>query len=372
MSLFATGAILGASALGSLLSKGKTSQGNGGLGSQLGDLAVQGAGQFVGGSINEYFQKRAQERGTQASKELMREQQIAQNQNNLNAGLMMRSSKERAGFNVNADGSISPSLTPPSAIQSGIPTDTNGMSLLPMSQVALNEAQARDLNATAGLKERKLKGETEADKVYSSGDFSVKCIRTDKFIEVEVFNEKREPVTTREGFLAVKDVANWLRRDWNQLKLDEMQLAFKKNVAEQQLGDVEVLNAVANMPTEEFNNLVQDTAVKKALEAVYIEDKQLRIDEHDLNVLRKSSEENSSVGVLLDKLSHQWDEKDLLGALGTLVKLLFVSALTTVSGNVSFSKGSSKSTVNSTSHSTSHSTVNSKSNSTSHVHTYKH
>ena len=181
MSLLATGAILGASALGSLLSKKKNADNSQRVGSQLGDVAVQGIGQFASGAINEYFNKRAQDRGTQASKQLMREQQIAQNQNNINAGLMMRSSKERAGFNINADGSISPSLTPPSATQSALPTNSSGMSLLPMSQVALNEAQARDLNATAGLKERKLRSEFILFQFLNLSYFHI-CHSLDNFV----------------------------------------------------------------------------------------------------------------------------------------------------------------------------------------------
>lgn len=327
---------------------------------------------MLSGGISNFFNSLAQDRATEASKKLMREQYAMQRQNNLDAMTLARQSKEKAGFNVNADGSFSPSVNPPQAGQTAIPANIQGFNLLPMSQVELNEAQARDLNATAKLKERELKGKQDADQVYASGDFSVKCVRSGNFIEVEVLNEKRQPVTTKEGFDAVKDVSSWLYRDFDQMKLDNLKISFDKQVTDQRLGDIDLIKAVADMPEQEFNNLVQDTAMKNALKEVYIQDKQLKIDEHALNQLRKSSEENSSVGVLIDKLSKQWDEKDLLGALGTLVKLLFVSALTTISGNVSFSKGSSKSTVNSTSHSTSHSTVNSKSNSTSHVHTYKH
>lgn len=337
------------------------------------NLLQSGAGSLVSGAISSLFGDRAQKRATEASLGLMREQQKMQRQNNLDAALLMRQSKEKAGFNVNADGSISPSLTPPQAGQAAVAPDIKGAStLLPMSQVELNEAQARELNANAGLKERELQGKKEADKVYSSGDFSVSCARKGNFIEVTVFNEKREPVTTREGFDAVKDVSSWLYRDFDQMKLDNLKIEFDRQVKDMQLHDNRLIEIVAGMTKEEFNNLVEDTALKRALKDVYIEDKQLKIDEHDLNELRKSSEENSSVGVLLDKLSKEWDEKDLMGALGTLIKLIFVSALTTISGNVSFSKGTSKSTVNSTSHSTSHSTVNSKSHSTSHVHSYKH
>ena len=339
MSLLATGAILGASALGSLLSKKKNKESSQSLGSQLGDVAVQGIGQFASGAINEYYNKRAQDRGTEASKQLMREQQIAQNQNNLNAGQMMRSSKERAGFNVNADGSISPSLSPPSASQSGLPVSSQGMSLLPMSQVALNEAQARDLNAEAGLKERKLRGETEADELFSIGKQTIRGYETsDGLIEIEVFNKRDKHVTTREGFEAVKDYTRWLKKDLPEINASQIKAFLDREVFTKQFQNNKIVEAIADMPIAEIEKLKQDKLTSIALQGMYIADGKLKIAQESLvNVekeladMEKTERENSAIGQLLHKIDVAIDNKDILGFLGSIFKLLFVSALNTVS-----------------------------------------
>ena len=338
MSLLATGAILGASALASLLSKNKNKDNSKSVGSQLGDVAVQGIGQFASGALNEYYNKRAQDRGIQASMQLMREQQIAQNQNNLNAGMMMRSSKERAGFNINADGSISPSLTPPTATQNALPTNSSGMSLLPLSQVDLNEAQARDLNATAGLKERKLKGENEADELFSIGKQTIRGYETsDGLIEIEVFNERDKHVSTREGFEAVKDYTRWLKKDLPEINASQIKAFLDREVFTQQFQNNKIVKAISELPVAEIEKLKQDKLTSIALQGLYIQEGKLQIEQtaltkiqKDLADMDKTERENSSIGQLLHKIDVSIDNKDILGFLGSLFKLLFVSALNVV------------------------------------------
>lgn len=344
MSLLATGAILGASALGSLLSKKKNKDNSQSFGSQLGDVAVQGIGQFASGAINEYYNKRAQERGTQASKQLMREQQIAQNQNNLNAGLMMRSSKERSGFNINADGSISPSLTPPSTTQNPLPINSSGMSLLPMSQVELNEAQARDLNATAGLKERELKGKNEADSVFSIGKQTCRMYEnSDGLLEFEILNSRNQHITTREGFEAVKDYTKWLKKELPEINASQILAFVQKEVATRQYQNSKILEAMANMSLAEIEKLKQDRLTSIALQGMYIADGKLKLAQESLEKVKKeladmdmTERENSSIGILLNKIDVAIDNKDILGFLGSMFKLLFMSALNSVKFGMSF------------------------------------
>lgn len=101
-------------------------------------LLSQGASSLLGGTISNFFGSLAQDRATEASKDLMREQYAYQRQNNLDAMTLARQSKEKAGFNVNADGSFTPSVNPPQAGQTAIQPQT--LSQIDASQLELNAA----------------------------------------------------------------------------------------------------------------------------------------------------------------------------------------------------------------------------------------
>lgn len=300
------------------------------------NLLQSGANSLLSGAISSLFGGKAQKRATEASLGLMREQQIMQRQNNLDAALLMRQSKEKAGFNVNADGSISPSLTPPSASQSPVAPDIHGsMSLLPMSQVALNEAQARDLNATAGLKERQLKGENEADWVFSIGKQTTRMYEnSDGLLEFEILNSRDKHVTTREGFQAVKEYTTWLKKELPELNASQIKAFLDKEVATRQYQSNNIVQAMADMPVADIEKLKQDRLTSIALQGLYIEEGKLKIEEaaltkvyKDLADMDKTERENSAIGQLLHKIDVAIDNKDILGFLGSLFKLLFVSSL---------------------------------------------
>lgn len=327
-------------------------------------LLSQGASSLLSGGISHFFNGLAQDRATQASKELMREQYAYQRQNNLDAMTLARQSKEKAGFNVNADGSFSPSVNPPQAGQTALGADINGNSLLSASQIEKSFADARLTNVEAELKERELKGKREADAIFGEGEFKTNSFVDEKGIwNFEVLKERNTKATTREGFEAVKELTTWLRKDLTAVKAEEAQNTLSRYVAQEQITNG-ALYALAKMPIEQFNLLVQEKAVQQALSTMYFRQGELFVAEKELKDLEKTIQENSNLGAIWEDISKDFKSGDVLGALGGILKGIFFAFMSIAGVNIGFSRGRVSST--STSNTTSHSTVRSTSNNTSH------
>lgn len=330
------------------------------IGSLMADIGKDAVSSMFRGGISTLFGGIAQDRATDASKELMHAQAGYQYNNNLNSATLMRQAKEKAGFNINADGSISPTLTPPQAGQTAISPDVSSGSLLPASQVSLNEAQARNLNADAALKERELKGKNNADAIYGEGSITARTfINDDGQVEVEVLSNRSTPVNSKEGFEAVKDVTTFLRKDLNEIRASQAQAVLAKYVADEQITNG-AWSYLAKMPKADFENLCANTKVQKALDSLYWKEGELKVSEKELIDLQKEIQEESSIAKILDEISKDFENGDYLKALGGVLKGIFFSFLQVGGVNLGFNRSRSSST------STSSSTVNSNSRVRSH------
>lgn len=325
------------------------------------------------GFISTLFNNHAQERALKANKDLMREQSMQQYQNNLNAGQVTKQSKQRAGMNVNTAGDFSPSLTPPQSNSPALGADiSGGTSLIPtMMQAPLYSAQAENMkanarltNAEAGLKERQLKGEQEADTIFTEQN-----VETGTYLNPESGKEefvvklKRDtPITTKEGFEALEKMTKFFRNDLPTYRANEAQAFLQKYVAQHQITSG-AWKKIAEMPSQEFDNLVQELANMKALNALYWKQGELFASEAELNRLNKTIQENSNLGAILEDISKDFKNGDYLSALGGILKGIFFSFMSIAGVNFGFNRGIMKST--STGNVTSHSTVNSTSRSTS-------
>lgn len=325
------------------------------------------------GLISTLFNNHAQKRALEANKDLMREQAMYQYQNNLNAGQVTKQSKQRAGMNVNTAGDFSPSLTPPQSNSPALGADINGgsslipsMMLLP-AQAEQMKANARLTNAEAGLKERQLRGENEADTIFTEQNFETGTyLNPESGQEEFVIKLKRDtPITTKEGFEALEKMTKFFRNDLPTYKANEAQAFLQKYIAQEQITSG-VWKKIAQMEGQQFDNMVQELANMKALNALYWKNGELMASETELNKLQKTIQENSNLGAIFDDIKKDFENENYLSALGGILKAIFFGFMGAVGFNFGFNRGSvtSRSTSNSTVNSTSRSTVNSTSNST--------
>ena len=319
------------------------------------------------GFISTLFNNHAQKRALEANKDLMREQAMQQYQNNLNAGQVTKQSKQRAGMNVNTAGDFSPSLTPPQSNSPALGADiAGGGSLIPQlmlsgAQVEQMKANARLTNAEAGLKERKLKGEQEADKIITEGEFKYSSFTDENGVwNFQILKERNTKATTREGYDAVKDVTKWLRQDLSQIKAEEAQNTLKQYVAQEQITNG-ALYSLAKMPIEQFNLLVKEKEVQNSLASMYFKQGELFVAEADLKKLEKTIQENTNLGAIFEEISNDFKSGNYLEALGGIIKGIFFAFMSVAGVNIGFNRGrvTSSNTSNSTVNSTSRSTVNS-------------
>lgn len=329
-------------------------------------LGYDAASSFVNGAISNYWNTLAQDRATEASERLMGLQAQYQRKNNLDAYSLMRQSKERAGLNVNADQQITPSLSPPQSGQTALGSDTSSGNLLAVSQDRLQNAQAHNLEVDAKLKERELRGRQNADDIYSNGSWTVSSFRnSDGIDEIQVLSNREVGANSKEGFEAMKDVTRWVRKDMPEISASQVHALLNKYIDEEKITNG-AWRKLAMMPAEELNNILSSTALNKAMESCYFKQGELYVSQKDLNEQEKQIREDSNLARLIEQVADDFHNGDFLGALGSILKVLFFSVMQIGGAHVSFSVGrsSSKSVVNSTSRSTSRST--------SHVHTHKH
>ena len=311
-----------------------------GIGASL--LAGLGSS-IISGAVSNLFNKSSEERAVARSKELMNYQNMLQRSNNMEAMSLLRDSKQRAGINLNAEQGFSPSLTPPSATQ--VPMQT-AMDFSMLANANEANARARDINLSADLKERELRGRNNADEIVSEGKItSGVSLQSDGTYEFQVVSDRGTPVNSVEGFHALEEYVEYAKSKIHKWNNDFEAEKLRSAVLKYQ-NDNDISKSIAKLPKSQLDLLVSNKAVQDALSKVYQEQGNLYIAETDLAKLQKESMENSSLGVIIDKIGQDMDNGNYLGVLGGIVKALFFSALQSVNVNVGF--GRSKSTVSST------------------------
>lgn len=342
------------------------------------ELAGISAGNTLLGSyVNNLYQRFSEERALRHSRELMSEQAKFQYENNLNAGMLEKQSKQRAGLNVNMDGGFSPSLTPPSAQQQPLAPQ---MSLAPDgafiqsmmqgqmfgSQASMLEADARQKNADAEKQEILNSRMREEDSLYNLVQLSP---TGDLIINSSVMNS---PISNKGGFDALNTIRESVAK-FREYDARTAQAELQRLISEYQV-DNEIFQYMARMPEPQFNLLWSNVDVQDALRTVYISEagkndaqKELFVSEKELNDLQKKIQEDSNISRILEQISKDFENGDYLKALGGVLKGLLFAGLQTAGVHFGFNFGRNKSS--STTSNTS--TVSSRSHSDVTVHSGK-
>lgn len=216
---------------------------------------------MLSGAVNHMFNSLAQDRATEASKKLMREQYAMQRQNNLDAMTLARQSKEKAGFNVNADGSFSPSVNSPQAGQTALPTNSSASinniarDELSYTQAELLASQKRGQDIQNELNERTLNNLRSQDKTYQSITFDPET--GNYVIKMPVINSKLD-------FEAIQDVYRWNGERYT-ISANVSQDKLREAIASGQLEDCDLLQKMINMEPAKYDQLIAEIARSKAM-----------------------------------------------------------------------------------------------------------
>lgn len=268
--------------------------------SSLGSFAGQGALNYLTASINDSFRHKALEESTSASKDLMSYQADLQNkyqrQQNLEASSIMRRSKEAAGYNVNSEaGGYSPALgVSPSASQTSSPAQMSPIdvaSLLSLkSQVDLNKASARDLNATAKGKEIENTRQEDFD-AYLNGDHNLYNEETGEIIVLPRYKNKGE----YDAVNAYKDMAVLNQKRYSEIstyKALQAKADLEKKVSEGQIKDHSVAEALVKMPEGQYIFLVNQSKELASRDELNVKNKEF------LELKTKIAKDTSFSGLL--------------------------------------------------------------------------
>lgn len=254
-----------------------------------------------------------------------------------NAGLYERLSKQRAGLNLNADGGFSP-VAGASALGTGLGSASAPPPMsLDFSQFAsmlqnqpIIDAQARLINAEAGLKERDLKNLNEADNVYRT---------LSSEIEVEVEKEDGNTVkhyiniASPQAMQAYRDVKK-LKSDLATYDSDEALAILHRKIAEGQYKDNTVINAFVKRPVYEQKELLSRVAkamsevglnAQKVLESQ--ENIRLMLTQEQLNKMEAKIKAHENTYLLLENVFGEGNEGILSAVTLTLGLLKDVASL---------------------------------------------
>lgn len=320
---------------------------------------------FVGSLWNHFLQSSQQSRSEDFAREMFGRQRDANTQmaqmmigaqrwNMKNQASLNRSGMVQAGLNPNnpnglfTTGGISPSTpstSPTSATYN--PPDTSGFS--EFGKLVQNEplvkAEARKLNADAEAQELLNLGKREANEVYGTGQVTPRAfVNPDKpyLVEFELINSKRKPISTKEGFDAVKDITKWYKQDLQEIDAAGVSAELRQLVSQYQI-DSDIWQSIAELPDANISYILSMKSVQDALENVHIYDgkiKQFSYEEllpieKELINLQKTEQEEFKLGPLLAEMKKEFGDGNYMKAFGSLIQMLFVSIIQNVKGSVS-------------------------------------
>lgn len=271
------------------------------------DLVAQGASSLLSGGINHFFNSIAQDRATHASKELMREQYAMQRQNNLDAMTLARQSKEKAGYNVNADGSFSPSVNPPQAGQTALPTNS-GSSIdniardeLSYTQAELLSSQKRGQDIQNEIDERTLNNLRSQDKMYQSVTYDP---TTGQYvIDMPVINSKLD-------FEAIQDIYRWNGERYT-ISANVSQDRLREAISSGQLQDCDLLQKMINMEPAKYDQLIAEIARSKAMRELVDAQTNTEKERKDL-VKAQTATEKERKDLVKNQAATEKERKDLV------------------------------------------------------------
>lgn len=284
------------------------------------------------------IQREFQEDMLEKQNEMNRQNMALQNQYNvhnaINAGLYERMSKEKAGLNVNSDGGFSPiaGVSAPGVSAPGVPGmntpkfDSQMFSEFMKLETSkpLIDAQARDLNATAGLKELELKRQNEVSNVISS-------LSPEVVVDIEQGDGKTVKhyinITSPQALQAYRDIKK-LKSDLASYDSDEAIAILNKKIAEGQYKDDSVIQAFVQEPVYKQKNFLADIA--KAMSEVglnaqkVLESQQnirLMMSQQQLNELDAKIKAHDNTYLLLENIFGK-DHEGILSAVTLTLGLL--------------------------------------------------
>lgn len=251
------------------------------------------------------------------NKELARMQQNYLLQNAKDASTIERTSREQAGFNLNGDGGFSPlagmsspSTGAPSAPQMS-PVDIASMLGID-SQLSLQSAQKRKLDADAKKQELENLGTEEENRWYAwSFDPEFDNLQYKKDVEKGIDGyvlpdvEKVVPkASTRKGVEARELAKARIQSELAKLESLQSQDELARMVADGQLKNNEVVKALIEMPSAQYDEVMKRIAEMASHMSLMDAQAGLAISQKELNNLEK---EFSPKAIMEKILNHPFD-----------------------------------------------------------------
>lgn len=272
-------------------------------------LLSQGASSLLSGGISHFFNGLAQDRATQASKELMREQYAYQRQNNLDAMTLARQSKEKAGFNVNADGSFSPSVNAPQAGQTALGADVSSniqnlsRDFVNYEQAALLASQKKGQDIRNQLDQRTLDNQLSQDRLYSSVTYDEAS--GNYVVTAPVINSKLD-------FEALQDIYSWNGKRYT-ISAEVSQAKLQIAIANGQLENSELLQKLISMRGAEYDKVVAEIAQSDAMKELIEQQKETEISKKGLLDAQTDTEKERK-GLVKAQTDTEKERKELVKA----------------------------------------------------------